>query len=122
MLQPMESSTEEDVPPSTRHRENMTTNQEPEFNPGDYELYNFSNENPSDTFVLKLVGYYKLYKFKLAELNDLKSCTNSNGREICVPLAHNCNECEISQFIVKKIGHMQFYIRDYNLSYRVDPL
>ena len=121
MLQPMETSTEEDVPPSTPHRENTTTKQEPEFNLEDYELFDFSDKNPSDIFVLKLAGYYKHYKFKLAELDNLKSCTNSYGRETCVPLAHNCNDCENSQFIVKKIGHMQFYIRDHDLSYRVDP-
>ena len=71
MLQPMETSTEEDVPPSTPHREITTTKQEPEFNLEDYELVDFSDKNPSDTFVLKLVGYYKHYKFKLAKLDNL---------------------------------------------------
>ena len=57
MMQPMETSNEEDVPPSTRNRKNTETKQEPEFNLADYELVDFSDKNPSDTFVLKLVGY-----------------------------------------------------------------
>ena len=79
----------------------MDEKQEPEFDLEEYELLDFSDKNPSDTLVIKLVGYYKLYSFKLAELEDLKSCTNSDGRKICVPLAHKCNECKISQIIVK---------------------
>ena len=121
MLQPMKTNTEEAVPPSTQHRENTDEKQEPEFDLENYELLDFSDKSPSDTIVIKLVGYYKLYSFKLSELDDLKSCTKSDGREICVPLAHKCNKCKISQIIIKKTGHMQFYLRDYNLSYRIDP-
>ena len=67
--------------------------QEPEFDLEDlFELFDFSDKIPSDTPVIKLVGYYTLYTSKLAELDDLKSCTNSDGREICVTLAHKCNE------------------------------
>ena len=52
-------------------------------------FYQF-DKNPSDTFVIELVGYYKFYKFKIAE-----SCTNSYVREIFVTLAHKCNERKI---------------------------
>ena len=89
MLQPMKTNTVEAVPPSTQHHEN--TDEKQEFDLENYELLDFSDKNPSDTLVIKLVGYYKLYSFKLAELDILKSCTNSDGHEICVPLAHKCN-------------------------------
>ena len=66
--------------PLTQHRENTDEKQEPEFELEDYAFLDFSDKNPSDTPVIKLVGYYELYTFKLAELDDLKSCTNSYGR------------------------------------------
>ena len=60
MLQPMKTNTEEDIPPSTQHRENTDEKREPEFYFEDHELFDFSDKNPSDTFVRKLVGSYKL--------------------------------------------------------------
>ena len=57
MLQPVQTNTEEDVPPSTQNREKMEIKQELEFDLEDYELFDFSDKNQIDTFVLKLVDY-----------------------------------------------------------------